>query len=223
MVNWKFWKKDFESWLNEADTEVKQRKEKDLNREGGLKEDYDNWIHQLYFAYQNNKNSKLLVYVTIILAVITFFYSTLTILYSSQMKDVTCLSSTPFLSITEIRFEKSLYTQVPSLYVLNLTNYGNSPAMIEEIKFSDSKGNIDRFLVKQTIPIGVGKIGLVYQKFPEDISPVINLNVTIKYKGVGKWCNEYFLEGELYSIINEKINPGDTVIFQKLREWTTVV
>jgi len=71
---------NFENWLNEAKKEIEKRKEKDKKESPrGLAPNYDERIHKLYGMYQEDKNSRAIIFLTLILgltAIATFFKET---------------------------------------------------------------------------------------------------------------------------------------------------
>lgn len=144
----------FDEWLNKADEEIKERKKKDLIKFKGLKKDYDNWIHQLYIAYQTNKNSRLLFLATLGLLGVTAIYALLIFqsnqLISSQFE----IENKPYINI--INLSKS-----GADYKIKIINLGETPAKINDAILS---WMINESATKEIHPI----IGTGFKIFPNE-------------------------------------------------------
>lgn len=127
----------FEKWLNKADEEISKRKKKDLNKEKKISEKYDNRINSLYEHYQTNKNSKQMLWVTLILVFITLIYVVYTGSIAKTTRNQFEFENRPYISIENLTVEcgyNNTFCSNGGGYKLTLTNKGHTPTKITSIE-----------------------------------------------------------------------------------------
>jgi hypothetical protein len=184
---------DFEKWLNKADKEIAKRKKKDSEREGGLAKDYDERIHKLYGDYKTDKNSKVMLFVTIILVLVTIFYaiqtSNLNHITSNQFES----ENRPYIYVEGVYSES--YENV-SIYNLNITNFGKFPGRLFNMvtKPSGCEGEAELIVqdFEKTTVIRPEEDRIFQIKETGRTFGKYNITIILEYTGVGGLQEKFY-------------------------------